>query len=199
MVTNLSNELFQIRNILNTLTKNSNSHGELRLIQELIDYAEAYKERLIKLSKQDSSKPAALNEPDFKIEKISEDTFLFKPVTVKNYYDGDYLENFSNIRTSDLKTSGVFDIHNKFWEAHEVNGGNIFATIPLDLINPQQSSKLQQLNWDKVQVDIYELDTESVKDLPKYKLNEAVGKMFEHYILIREVYGNIFMVLHYKP
>lgn len=194
----MSNELFQIRNILNTLSKNNNSHAEVKLVQELIDYAESYKARLIKLSENDSPKVSMNQVPEIKMERISEETFLYKAVTVKNYYEGDYLENFSNIRTSDLKTSGVLDIHNKFWQAHEVNGGNIFATIPLDLVDSQQATKLQSLNWCKIKVDIYEIDSEVVKKLPKYKINEAVGKLFSHYILIREVYGNIFMVLHYK-
>lgn len=193
----MSNELFQIRNILNTLTKNNNSHNELNLIQELIDYAEAYKERLTKLNAQNSTVPIC-NGPKLKMDKISEESFLYKPVTVKNYYDGDYLENFSNIRSSDLKTSGAFEVHNKFWEAHEVNGGNVFATIPYALVNPQQTAKLERLNWDRAEVDIYEIDAATVQAMPKFKINEAVEKKFPHYLLIREVYGNIMMVLHYK-
>ena len=198
MVNKLSNELYQIRSILNTLAKNNNSHEELKLVQEIIDYAETYKERLIKLSTQNNVRPVVNNETDAKIEKISEETFLYKAVTVKNYYEGDYLENFSNVRTSDLKASGVFEIHNKFWEAHEVNGGNIFATIPNELVNSQQAAKLEKLNWVRVQVDIYEISSETLKEMPKYKINDTIGKMFKHYILIRELYGNIMMVLHYK-
>ncbi len=193
----MSNELFQIRNILNTLTKNNNSHNELSLIQQLIDYAEAYKERIIKLNSQNST-VSVCDAPNLKMDKISEEAFLYKPVLVKNYYDGDYLENFSNIRSSDLKTSGVFEVHNKFWEAHEVNGGNVFATIPNALVNPQQAAKLEKLNWDRAEVDIYEIDADTVKSMPKFKINEAAGKKFPHYLLIREVYGNVLMVLHYK-
>lgn len=196
MVTIVSNELFQIRNILNTLQKNNNSHEELRLVQEIIDYAEAYKERLIKLSTAD--KKVKNQEFELKVKKISEETFLFKPVTVKNYYEGDYLENFSALRTSDLQASGVLDVHNRFWEAHEVSSGNIFATIPLELVNNTQAGKLQRLSWKEVQVDIYEIDTEVLEKLPKYKLNDTIEKMFGHYLLIREVYGNILMILHYK-
>lgn len=177
MVKKLSNELYQIRSILNILARNNNSHEELKLVQEIIDYAETYKERLIKLSTQGNPKHLVSNETDLKLEKISEETFLYKAVTVKNYYEGDYLENFSIVRTSDLKTSGVFEIHNKFWEAHEVNGGNIFATIPQALVDSQQSAKLEKLNWDKVQVDIYEIPTGTVKEMPKYKINDSISKL----------------------
>jgi len=84
----LSNELYQIRSILNTLAKNNNSHEELKLVQEIIDYAEAYKECLIKLSAQNYIRPAIKNDTDIKIEKISEESFLYKAVAVKKYNDG---------------------------------------------------------------------------------------------------------------
>lgn len=196
----MSNELFQINYILKALQKNDNSpQSELRLVQELIDYAVTYKERLIKLSApQDNNGKGKNSDSDLKLVKISEETFLYKPVTVKNYYDGDYLERFSTMRTSDLKASGVFDIHNKFWGAHEVTSGNIFASIPLELVNSLQAPKLRRLNWDEVQVDIYEIDSDAQSKLPQHELNNKAEKLFSHYLLVREVYGDIPMILHYK-
>lgn len=194
MVTNLINEFNRIKTIVYNLEKNIDSNGKMRLIEELIEQAEAYKKQLIETT---NTKQLQSNGLDIKIEKITEETFLFKSVMVKNVYDGDYLERFSMIRTSDLKTSNVFEVHNKFWEAHEVYGGNIFATIPLALINDTQSSSLQRLNWDKVKVDVYEVKGE-IEISNRGKIISTIEKMFDHYILVREVYGNILMILHYK-
>lgn len=194
MVTNLINEFNRIKTIVYNLEKNIDSNGKMRLIEELIEQAEAYKKHLIETT---NTKQLQSNGLDIKIEKITEETFLFKSVMVKNVYDGDYLERFSMIRTSDLKTSNVFDVHNKFWEAHEVYGGNIFATIPLALINDTQSNSLQRLNWDKVKVDVYEVKGD-IQISNRGKIINTIEKMFDHYILVREVYGNILMILHYK-
>jgi len=139
-----------------------------------------------------------INDLNIRMEKISEETFLYKAVMVKNYYEGDYLERFSEVRTSDLKTSGAFDVHNKFWQAHEVSGGNIFASIPLALINHTQSSTLQQLNWDPVKVDVYEITKEFQPKTTKGQIITTVAKMFDHHLLVREVYGDVLMVLHYR-
>ncbi|SCZ04883.1 hypothetical protein [Alkaliphilus peptidifermentans] len=188
------NEFNRIKTIVYNLEKNIDSNGKMRLIEELIEQAEAYKKQLIETT---NTKQLQSNGLDIKIEKITEETFLFKSVMVKNVYDGDYLERFSMIRTSDLKTSNVFEVHNKFWEAHEVYGGNIFATIPLALINDTQSSSLQRLNWDKVKVDVYEVKGE-IEISNRGKIISTIEKMFDHYILVREVYGNILMILHYK-
>ncbi|KAB3530877.1 hypothetical protein [Alkaliphilus serpentinus] len=195
----MSNELFQINYILKTLQKNNSTpQEEIKLVQQMIEYAESYKKALIKLSSPDNQQPHTNIQSDLKLKKISEEVFLYKPVTVKNYYDGDYLERFSSMRTSDLKTSGALEIHNQFWEAHEVTSGNIFASLPLELVKNLQAPKLRRLNWVEVQVDIYEIDSETQAKLPHHVIHDKVEKIFSDYLLVREVYGNIPMILHYK-
>lgn len=204
MVTKMNNVLYNIKKLANNLGNNPQLNSEIKLLQELISSAEAYKTYLTNLSntksiqkQSEKIKNPAQKNPTLKVEKISEEVFLCKPVTVKNYYEGDYLERFSEIRTSDLKTCGVFEIHNKFWTAHEVIGGNIFASIPLALVNDHQSSKLQGLNWNKVMVDIYEIVGPIEGGTSRGEMINTVKEMFDHYILVREVYGNVFMVLQY--
>ncbi|SDJ98928.1 hypothetical protein [Natronincola ferrireducens] len=196
----MNNQLYKIKRIVNDLEASSYTNSQISLLQELIVTAEVYKQHLIHVTNQQNNKNNVdvINHVDMKIEKISQEVFLYKPITVKNYYDGDYLERFASIRTSDLKSSGVLDIHNRFWQAHEVFNGNIFASIPFELINASQSSKLQHFNWDKVQVDVYEITSELQSKTSRRDIINAVEKMFDHYILVREVCGNILMVLHYK-
>ncbi|WP_158385947.1 hypothetical protein [Clostridium aceticum] len=197
MVADLHKELYKIKSIAKALEENTYTDSDIGLLEELAAAAAAYKNHLLSMKnrKEGTSQVSDLN---MKMEKIAEETFLYKPVTTKNYYDGDYLERFSMMRTSDLKSSGVFDLHNKFWQAHEVSGGNIFATIPLALLNDVQSYKLQSFNWYKGDVDVYEIANEIQSKLSKGEMITILKKMFEHFILVREIRGNIFMVLHYK-
>lgn len=189
--------LLKIKNIISKLEKPNNTNSELELVQELIKCSELYKKELVNPTKPlIENRLEELQRLNLKIEKVSEETFLYKPVTTKNYYEGDYLEQFCELRTSDLIASGVLEIHNRFWEAHEIMGGNIFATIPLELITELQSSKLIQQYWIPVQTDIFEIKNAS--QLSKIVIINTFEKMFENYLLIREVSGNIFMVLNYK-
>ncbi|WP_156778743.1 hypothetical protein [Clostridium formicaceticum] len=197
MVADLHSELYKIKSIAKTLDENAYTDTEIGLLEELVEATEAYKKYLLTMkSRKESS--SITNHININIEKIAEEVFLYKPVTTKNYYDGDYLERFAMMRTSDLKFSGVFDLHNKFWQAHEVSGGNIFATIPFALLNDIQASKLQNLHWNKANVDVYEIPREIQLKLSKGEMITTLKGMFEHFILVREVRGNIFMVLHYK-
>lgn len=178
----------------------SNKKKELGLINDLLEDLNLYKQHLInELNNQNkplNKTQVKIDTNDFKVEKIAEEKFLTKPVTIKNYYDGDYLEKFSEIRTSDLSYCGVLDVHNKFWSAHEIICGNIFATIPLELISNAESSKLTKLNWDIVKTDIYVVT--SRLDIPRHLIIDKVEELFENYLFIREVSGDVFMIIDFK-
>lgn len=197
MVTTMEDGFYNIKRIVRDLEKNQPHDSKIKLLDELSRSAMIYKDHLINMKKSDSMSNN-INNLDIKTEKISEETFLYKAVMVKNYYEGDYLERFSMIRTSDLKSSNTFNVHNRFWQAHEVLGGNIFASLPLALIDNTQSTALQRLNWDPVKVDVYEISIAKQPKSTKGEIINAVAKIFDHYLLVKEVYGNIFMVLHYK-
>ncbi|QUH25260.1 hypothetical protein [Serpentinicella alkaliphila] len=187
-----------ITNIKTTVKKLSlnNPKREVEIIEKLIENLSLYKQEVIKSGGFNSKSEGKLNYHGLKIDKISDEVFLYKPVTTKNYYDDDYLEKFSEIRTSDLSYSGVLEIHNKFWGAHEIMSGNIFATTPLELIDSSQCKKLQKLNWELINADIYEVKADS--SISKLALLNAIEKMFRSYLLVREVSGNILMVIEFK-
>ncbi|NLM04514.1 MAG: hypothetical protein GX214_05790 [Clostridiales bacterium] len=192
----MNNGFYNIKRIIRDL-ENSQTHDlQIKLLEELADSAINYRDYLINKKKSNTFEENSKN-LNIRTKKFSQEVFLYKSVMVKNYYEGDYLERFAIIRTSDLKTSGVFNLHNKFWKAHEVIGGNIFASIPLGLINSQQRSILENLNWNPVNVDIYELIIDSNVKYGKADIINYISKIFDNYLLVKEVYGNIYMVLHY--
>lgn len=189
-------KLQEMKKIITSLDNNQPQALKIKLLQDLIESATAYKKQLINLSSP-AQVQTNINSLDVNLRKISEEKFLCKSVQVKNYYEGDYLERFSEIRTSDLKSCDAFEVHNKFWQAHEVFGGNIFASIPLALIDHQQSTALQGLNWLPVLVDIYEITNEFDSKITRSQIISSVANIFNHHLLVREVYGDLLMLLHY--
>ncbi len=189
-------KLQEMKKIITSLDNNQPQALKIKLLQDLIESATAYKKQLINLSSP-AQVQTNINSLDVNLRKISEEKFLCKSVQVKNYYEGDYLERFSEIRTSDLKSCDAFEVHNKFWQAHEVFGGNIFASIPLALIDHQQSTALQGLNWLPVLVDIYEITNEFDSKITRGQIISSVANIFNHHLLVREVYGDLLMLLHY--
>ncbi|KAB3531646.1 hypothetical protein F8154_12705 [Alkaliphilus pronyensis] len=194
----MTNELYRIKTVVYNLEKNISNNEKLQLLQDLVNEAEAYKKTLMNMPTTNQLRFNSAGDLNIITEKISEETFLYKSVMAKDVYEGDYLERFSMIRTSDLKTAGVLDIHNRFWKAHEVYGSNIFATLPLALINDEEQIKiLKRLNWNRVHVDVYEIKND-IHNNSKGKIISAVERLFDNYILVREVYGDILMILHFK-
>ncbi len=190
----------KIKKLLGEIEKNKYRDMKVELLNELIDSAKDYRNKLTSPSnktkfenKRGNTKPLNIH-----IEKISQETFLYKAVTVKNYYEGNYLEKFSEMRTSDLKISNAFDIHNQFWQAHEVTGGNIFASIPIALIDNGQVARLRDLNWNPVEVEVFEITNNFPPKTTRGQIINAAAGIFDHHLLVREVYGNILMLLHYQ-
>ncbi len=194
----MNERLYKLKSMVFSLERNPDADSQIKLLEDLISCAEAYRADLVKKTLHQSGGSKGPVKEQLQMKKITEEVFLYRPVLVKNYYEGDYLERFSAIRTSDLKASGVLDIHNKFWEAHEVVSGNIFATVPLELLTHVQGKKLMDYHWEKAQVDVYEIEKTMETKMSKIEIINGIGRLFNHYLLVREKYGNILMVLHYK-
>lgn len=124
---------------------------------------------------------------------ISNLPFLYKPIEVRNYYDGDYLEKFGARRTDDLKRADALDLHNKFWMSNNVESGNVFGSIPLELISKDSANALSSSGWKKANVSIYEIeDSISLKELDRFCL-----MAFDNYIIATEMRNNTRLVLKY--
>ncbi|ABR49317.1 hypothetical protein Amet_3179 [Alkaliphilus metalliredigens QYMF] len=185
--------LYDLKKIMFNLEKENQNMKKEGLLEELIETAEKMKKQLTQ--EKEKQKQHQSKTRNIKMEKISQEEFLYRPILVRDYYEGDYLERFGEIRTSDLKNINLLSIHNEFWKAHEVQKGNVFASMPKELMSTVQSNKLEYLGWLPVEVDVYEiLHSESNKK----ELMQFIESEFSHYILIKEIYGNILMLLHYK-
>ncbi|QUH21184.1 hypothetical protein [Alkaliphilus sp. B6464] len=181
--------LYDLKKIVYNLESGYFKGREVGLLDNLIVTAQNMKDKYTAMQN------AIYFNDNIQLEKISQEKFLYKPVMSRNYYEGDYLERFGETRTSDLKSCKLLEIHNQFWKAYEVQKGNIFASIPKELATLEQSQRLESLEWDEVEVNVYEVKKCNLnkKDFTKY-----IEKVFRHHILVLEVYSNVIMVLEYN-
>ena len=167
-----------------------NSKKVFQLSDEIITTAS-----LIKKEFNGGNFEACFNGEEYEeLEKISSIPFIYKPVTVRNYYEGDYLEKFSEQRTDDLKRTGILELHDKFWTSNSVERGNIFGSIPIELIPKDAASKLLDLGWEYADVTIYEV----IQEMKLTKLIDFCDKNFKHYIIATEMRNNSRLVLHFN-
>lgn len=124
---------------------------------------------------------------------ISTLSFLYKPIEVKNYFDGNYLERFGERRTEDLKDAKALELHNKFWMSNSVESGNVFGSIPLELISKDTANILRSRGWETSEVTIYEVEEE----MSQKELDEFCDRIFSHYIIATEMRNKTKLVLKY--
>jgi hypothetical protein len=120
--------------------------------------------------------------------------FLYKPMHFSNIYEGNEIEYFSKERTEELVESGAIDAHNEFWQTHEIIYGNVYGSVPSELISKDMFSKLIRCGWKKVSVDIIEY-----KNLESDKQMRSVAeKKYRHYILLKENETKSTLLLRYN-
>ncbi|MGF7056575.1 hypothetical protein [Brassicibacter mesophilus] len=166
-----------------------NSKKVIQLSDEIVTIAASIKKEF----NSKKSKTSFYDNEYSELEKISSLPFIFKPVTVRNYYEGNYLEKFSEQRTDELKRTGILDLHDKFWTSNNVERGNIFGSIPIELIPKDAVSKLLGMGWEHADVTIYEV----VKQMKLTQLINLCDKNFKHYIIATEMRNNSRLVLHF--
>jgi len=108
-------DLYDIKKIVYNLESGYFNGREVELLDNLILLAQKMKDKYVALEE------SICSNDNIELEKISTETFLYKPITVKNYYEGDYLERFGELRTSDLQSCKLLEKHNQFWKAYEVH------------------------------------------------------------------------------
>ncbi len=109
--------------------------------------------------------------------------FLYKPIQIDNPYDGDYLERFSVERTDQLTHAGALNAHNSFWTDHNVMRGNIFGSVPKELLSDDAAYALKRMGWLEVKVDILDFGRR-ITDVKAVK--EFCDENFNHFIMISE-------------
>ncbi len=116
-------------------------------------------------------------------KRINTIPFLYKPVYTENPYSGDFLEKFSRERTRQLARAGAIDQHNQFWMAHQVINGNIFGSVPKELISENAVFELKRMGWEEVMVEIIDFG-ETATDIKQ--LYDFCSANFNKFIFINE-------------
>lgn len=166
-----------------------NYNNSLNIIIEIKDIVDRlYKE----ICEKNNNDTGNINKQN--IELIATVPFLYKPVTVDNYYEGDYLERFAEQRTNELKKAEVIEIHDKFWTFNNVEKGNVFGSIPEELINDKQRDQLLSYGWKKTLVNIYEVNDR----ITLSELEKLCYKYMRHFLIVVEIKNNDILVLEYK-
>lgn len=130
----------------------------------------------------------------FTSEVINELNFLYKPVDRINVFEGNYLEYFAEERTDQLMKSRSINQHNEFWKLHQTVRGNVYGSVPSELIAGESVETLKRFGWKDVMVKIHDFGTLNV-DVDELILH--IEEQFEYFILLFEEETNTHLVLEY--
>ncbi len=136
--------------------------------------------------------PVANNNHDYKIINTIE--FLYKPMHFVNVYEGNEIEYFAKERSEELLESGAMENHNEFWSSHEIIYGNVYGSIPSELLQTESISKLLRCGWKKANVDIVEFS----KSVEEERIREIASYKYRHYIIIKELETGSYLLLRYN-
>lgn len=120
--------------------------------------------------------------------------FLYKPMHFMNIYEGNEIEYFAKERSEELLESNAIEAHNGFWQAHEIVYGNVYGSVPLELIDKESVAKLIRCGWKKVNVDILEFSQSFTND----DIRKIAEMKFRHYIIIKELDTGSVLLLRYQ-
>jgi hypothetical protein len=128
-------------------------------------------------------------------KRINKLPFIYKPILRKDYFKGDYLEKFSLERTMQLKEADALITHNNFWKEHEDVKGNVFGSLPVDMMTTKSFSKLLQMGWCETNVNVIDFNKENVEEKTIIRFCE---KTFEQFILVKEKATGTYLALEYE-
>lgn len=120
---------------------------------------------------------------DLPYQTINTIPFVMKPVMRENLFEGNYLEAFSEERTEQLMHSRAINNHNEFWKQHETIRGNVYGSVPVELIAEDSVAALVNYGWEIVEVDILDFGRKRV-DIRQ--VTEFCQKNFDYFILVKE-------------
>lgn len=126
---------------------------------------------------------------------VNEVAFLVKTVSVTNAYSDDYLENFVKVRSTQLETAKAMDDHNEFWMNYNVIHGNVFGSVPMELIQAESIEKLKSFGWKEVTVSVYDFGKDFEQTMAFY---EYCDLEFGNYIIVKENETQSFLLLKYN-
>lgn len=197
----MQSKIYALRRVLVSLEdavsycKVEKFNDDIAKVEDLVENLkkEFYEENAYKIEKIKVKEVEQIKE--VKGDIINTLNFIYKPVEVVNVYDGNYLELFSERRTEELSKAYAINNHNEFWKQHSTINGNIYGSVPCELIKPSSIDALISFGWRHVEVDIIDYNDEIIE---VNKLTEYCERFYDHFIIIKEQNTNEPLVLHYK-
>lgn len=121
--------------------------------------------------------------------------FIYLPFDYVSEDDNSYIERFSNRRFENLMNAEALSDHNKFWSQHETVDGNIYGSVPAELLNARKIALLEKVGWNRVSVEIIDFKklNYSKEDIKNY-----CRKNLYRYIIIKEKETSEILVLNYN-
>lgn len=120
--------------------------------------------------------------------------FMYKPMYFANVYESNDIEYYVKERTEELIESASIDAHNDFWQSHEIVYGNVYGSMPYELLDDRGVEKLKRCGWRKVMVDV--LEVKQVKS--DFEVRKLAENHFRHYIIIKEKETKSLLILRYN-
>lgn len=121
--------------------------------------------------------------------------FLMKSVDTDDIYEDNYLINFCEERTKELMKARAINNHNEFWKQHQTVAGNIYGSVPSELLRKENVEILINYDWTKVSVDIIDF---KISGYNRDRIIQYVSDNFKTYIIVDEVRTKSLLILRYN-
>jgi len=121
--------------------------------------------------------------------------FLVKEVDTDDIYEDNYLVSFCEERTRELMKAKAINTHNDFWKQHQTVAGNVYGSVPSELLRKENVETLQEYDWIDVEVDIIDFKASGYN---KDRVLKYVSENFRSYIIVDEIRTNSLLVLRYN-
>lgn len=121
--------------------------------------------------------------------------FLVKNVNVDDIYEDNYLVSFCEERTRELMKAKAINTHNDFWKQHQTVAGNVYGSVPSELLRKDNIETLLDYDWIEKSVDIIDF---KISGYTKDRILKYVSENFRSYIIVDEVRTKSLLVLRYN-
>ncbi len=191
----MNKEMYKLKNLLYDLEyyiQNNRVESILKSTADIKDICDKI-ESIVKIEKIEIDCDSCSKSIEFDIINVLD--FIYLPFDYAMEDDNSYIERFSNRRFDNLKNANALGDHNNFWSQHETVDGNIYGSMPAELLNVRKVELLQKAGWEKVSVEIIDF---SKSGYDKTEIKKYCKKNLYRYIILKENETLEILVLNYN-
>lgn len=172
-------------------------------LDEIVKLIDILKDEASRYYKEKSFDQYSLNEADNTSDSdrdvvytiINSIPFLVKKVETDDIFEDNYLVSFCEERTRELMKARAINTHNEFWKQHQTVAGNIYGSVPSELLRKENVEILMDYGWAEASVDIIDF---KVSGYTKDRVLKYVSENFASYIIVDELRTHSLLVLRYN-